>query len=318
MKESTNPCAKKQLTPIFPLKLNGFLLKTGGNFPYKKNLSWTLKRGNYFHQIAFSNMGFSWIVCFCWIFLLCYSTEAVVTVDVHAAKDLIRSGHRYLDVRTTEEFKKGHVENALNVPYLFITPQGRVENPEFMEQVLKVCNKDDHLIVGCQSGVRSLSASLDLLNAEFKHVNNMGGGYLAWVENSFAVKIPEEIFPVQNYSQTPIKEDSMKTQKSIEAVVTVDVHAAKDLIRSGHRYLDVRTTEEFKKGHVENALNVPYLFITPQGRVKNPEFMEQVLNVCNKDEHLIVGCQSGVRSLSASLDLLNARHMKKKVEERRK
>ncbi|CAL5366187.1 unnamed protein product [Camellia sinensis] len=92
----------------------------------------------------------------------------VVTIDVHAAKLLITSGHRYLDVR------------------------GRVKNPKFMEQVLSVCKPDDHLIVGCGSGGRSVSATADLLKADFKNVCNMGGGYLAWVENGFAVTKPSE------------------------------------------------------------------------------------------------------------------------------
>ncbi|KAL5726180.1 hypothetical protein ACHQM5_009246 [Ranunculus cassubicifolius] len=114
----------------------------------------------------------------------------VETIDIHQAKDLITSTHRYLDVRTTEEYNNGHldVENALNIPYLFITPQGRVKNPEFLEQVLAACKKDDHLVVGCQSGIRSLSASVELLNSEFKHVKNMGGGYAAWVTNGLLVK----------------------------------------------------------------------------------------------------------------------------------
>ncbi|RZC66704.1 hypothetical protein C5167_010398 [Papaver somniferum] len=123
------------------------------------------------------------------------TTDTVVTIDVHKTKELVsHSGHRYLDVRTTEEFNKGHVdvENPLNIPYMFNTPQGRVKNPEFLEQVTSACNKDDHLIVGCQSGVRSLDASADLLKAEFKHVSNMGGGYAAWMQNGLAVKKPDQ------------------------------------------------------------------------------------------------------------------------------
>ncbi|KAL3525255.1 hypothetical protein ACH5RR_013627 [Cinchona calisaya] len=119
------------------------------------------------------------------------SAAEVVTVDVEAAKALLHDGHRYLDVRTEEEFKKGHVENALNIPYMFNTPEGRVKNPKFMEQVLSACKKEDRLLVGCQSGVRSVYATTDLLNAEFKNVCNMGGGYLDWVKNGFAVKKPE-------------------------------------------------------------------------------------------------------------------------------
>ncbi|KAJ8567628.1 hypothetical protein K7X08_019836 [Anisodus acutangulus] len=120
------------------------------------------------------------------------SGAEVVTVDVHAAHHLLRSGYRYLDVRTEEEFKKGHVHNSLNIPYMFNTPQGRVKNPKFMEQVSSACDKEKKLIVGCLSGVRSLYATTDLLAAEFKHVRNMGGGYQAWVENGFAVNKPQD------------------------------------------------------------------------------------------------------------------------------
>ncbi|ONK72641.1 uncharacterized protein A4U43_C04F21510, partial [Asparagus officinalis] len=205
----------------------------------------------------------------------------VTTVDVHDAKGLLGSGHRYLDVRTAEEFSKGHLENSLNVPFMFFTPQGRVRNPDFVEQVS----------LGCQSGVRSLQASADLLKAGFKNVKNVGGGYAAWLENGFPVKKPEE-------------ETSSKPHT--EEVVTVDVHSAKGLISSGHCYLDVRTVEEFKKGHLENSLNVPYWFFTPEGKVKNPDFVEQVSLVCNNEDQIVVGCQCGVRSLQASTDLLKA------------
>ncbi|XP_017251928.1 thiosulfate sulfurtransferase 18 [Daucus carota subsp. sativus] len=123
-----------------------------------------------------------------------YSDVEVVTIDVHATKDLMNSGnHRYLDVRTEEEFKNGHVDvkNIVNIPYMFETPQGRVKNPKFMEQVLSTFKKDDNLIVGCQKGIRSVYATIDLLKSEFKQVYNMGSGYLAWIDNNLAVKIPE-------------------------------------------------------------------------------------------------------------------------------
>ncbi|XP_059670802.1 thiosulfate sulfurtransferase 18-like [Cornus florida] len=112
------------------------------------------------------------------------AAEIVITVDVHKAKDLLQSGHPYLEVRTEEELKKGHAdaEKIVNIPYMFFKPEGRMKNPRFVEEVLAACNKDDHLVVGCQSGVRSLGATTDLVNTGFKHVFNMDGGYAAWVE----------------------------------------------------------------------------------------------------------------------------------------
>ncbi|CAN6195864.1 unnamed protein product [Urochloa humidicola] len=117
---------------------------------------------------------------------------AVAAVGVAATGDLLRSGgHRYLDVRTEEEFRNGHVEDSLNVPYVFFTSQaGKEKNPKFIEQVAAHFDKQDSIVVGCKSGVRSELACFDLMAAGFENVKNMEGGYDAWVENGFAVKKP--------------------------------------------------------------------------------------------------------------------------------
>ncbi|XP_057762667.1 thiosulfate sulfurtransferase 18-like [Arachis stenosperma] len=123
-------------------------------------------------------------------FLLCCLGANVVTVNVAAAKGLINTGYLYLDVRTEEEFRKGHVDAAkvVNIPYMLDTPKGKVKNPDFLKEVSSVCNKEDHLIVGCQSGVRSLYATTDLVADGYKDVKDMGGGYMEWVKNKFPVK----------------------------------------------------------------------------------------------------------------------------------
>uniref|UniRef100_A0A3Q7H2A8 Rhodanese domain-containing protein n=1 Tax=Solanum lycopersicum TaxID=4081 RepID=A0A3Q7H2A8_SOLLC len=55
----------------------------------------------------------------------------------------------------------------------------------------------------------------------------------------------------------------MDSIKSNEDVSNVDVISAKDLLSSGHTYLDVRTTEEYNRGHIDKAINIPY--IVPKG-----------------------------------------------------
>ncbi|XP_024032151.1 protein HIGH ARSENIC CONTENT 1, mitochondrial [Morus notabilis] len=118
--------------------------------------------------------------------------EDVVNVDVYSVKGLLSVGHRYLDVRTPEEFNKSHVDGAFNVPYMFITQEGRVENPDFLSQVSAICKKDDHLVVGCNSGGRARRACVNLLNAGFEHVNSMEGGYSKWVDSGLAGDKPAE------------------------------------------------------------------------------------------------------------------------------
>ncbi|KAF0895431.1 hypothetical protein E2562_012439, partial [Oryza meyeriana var. granulata] len=95
----------------------------------------------------------------------------------------------------------------------------------------------------------------------------------------------------------PSNETSAAGSESPVPVVTVDVAAAKDLITSaGYRYVDVRTEEEMSKGHLHNSLNVPFMFVTPQGKAdrqyiiqeKNPLFVEQFSSLVSKDEHVVV------------------------------
>uniref|UniRef100_A0A0E0P6D0 Rhodanese domain-containing protein n=1 Tax=Oryza rufipogon TaxID=4529 RepID=A0A0E0P6D0_ORYRU len=64
------------------------------------------------------------------------------------------------------------------------------KNTKFIEQVALHYDKEDNIIVGCLSGVRSELASADLIAAGFKNVKNMEGGYMAWVENGLAVNKP--------------------------------------------------------------------------------------------------------------------------------
>ncbi|AQK61266.1 Senescence-associated protein DIN1 [Zea mays] len=91
-------------------------------------------------------------------------------------------------------------------------------------------------------------------------------------------------------------------------VPTVDAEEACALLSSStHHYLDVRMWEDFDKGHVAGARNVPYyLSVTPHGKEKNPQFVEQVSALYAKDQNLIVGCRSGIRSKLATADLVNA------------
>uniref|UniRef100_A0A9I9CL09 Rhodanese domain-containing protein n=1 Tax=Cucumis melo TaxID=3656 RepID=A0A9I9CL09_CUCME len=71
---------------------------------------------------------------------------------------------------------------------MFLTPKGRVKNPDFLAQVTSISKKEDRIVVACNSGGRGLRACVDLLNAGFEHVNNMRGGYSAWVEVDLLVR----------------------------------------------------------------------------------------------------------------------------------
>jgi rhodanese-related sulfurtransferase len=106
---------------------------------------------------------------------------AVQRVTPNEAKGLLESSAdvTYLDVRSDEEFRAGHVPDSVNIPLLQRGPSGTglVPNPAFVAQVNERFSKDTRLITGCLRGGRSLKAAQLLVGDGFSAVIDMRGGY---------------------------------------------------------------------------------------------------------------------------------------------
>jgi rhodanese-related sulfurtransferase len=85
----------------------------------------------------------------------------------------------YLDVRTEAEFEAGHPAGARNVPVMQFDPATRQPraNPDFVAVVQRHFPPTTKLLVGCQSGVRSLRACQLLGEAGYIDVTNIEGGF---------------------------------------------------------------------------------------------------------------------------------------------
>lgn len=95
------------------------------------------------------------------------------TVTPQQAYELIQNeGYRYVDVRSPEEYEASHPQGALNLPFLFFTPEGRQQNPDFVEAFRKAMPPGSKFIVGCAGGNRS-AAAIQVLERE-----GWGGGLL--------------------------------------------------------------------------------------------------------------------------------------------
>lgn len=95
------------------------------------------------------------------------------------AQELLASGegYIYLDVRSTPEFDQGHPAGAYNVPIFHRQPAGMSPNPDFLRVVEANFPPETKLLVGCQSGQRSLRAAEALVAAGFTCVANVRGGF---------------------------------------------------------------------------------------------------------------------------------------------
>ena len=78
--------------------------------------------------------------------------------------------HVVLDVRTPEEFAKGHIPGAINLDY---------KAADFEKKVAEL-DKSKTYLVHCAGGVRSAKACVILDKSAFAHVVNLEPGFKAW------------------------------------------------------------------------------------------------------------------------------------------
>lgn len=76
-----------------------------------------------------------------------------------------------VDVRSSEEFRKGHIINAINVPS---------EDIEANKVALIEKYKNTPIIVMCETGMRSSSTAKRLTKMDFTKVYNLSGGIASW------------------------------------------------------------------------------------------------------------------------------------------
>jgi phage shock protein E len=82
----------------------------------------------------------------------------------HDGAAMVEEGGLTIDVRTAKEFKEGHLEDAINIPY--------TEIGEKIGGYVK--NKEAKITLYCRSGRRSAIAKKTLENQGFKSVVDAG------------------------------------------------------------------------------------------------------------------------------------------------
>jgi len=81
-------------------------------------------------------------------------------------KKLVNNGAQIIDVRTREEYHRGHVVGSVNIPL------------QSLSKNFSKIRKDKPVITCCASGMRSASAKTFLQSHGFAEVYN-GGGWLS-------------------------------------------------------------------------------------------------------------------------------------------
>ena len=85
-----------------------------------------------------------------------------------------------VDVCETEEFERGHILNAINIPLKQLQDQ--------LGQLEKFRAKDKPIVSSCRSGQRANRAAAILRKNEFKKVFTLSGGLTAWEKENLPVE----------------------------------------------------------------------------------------------------------------------------------
>ena len=106
--------------------------------------------------------------------------EKICEISVAEAKEKIDSGAPLfiLDVREPDEFGKGHIPKAMNIP------RGLLE----FKVASKIPNKDAHILAYCKSGGRSCLACSTLQELGYKNAMSVAGGWQAWLKAGYPVE----------------------------------------------------------------------------------------------------------------------------------
>jgi len=87
-------------------------------------------------------------------------------ITIEELKNKVLQGAILLDVRSNQEYKEGHLQGAINIPDFEIFKRIQREIPK----------KNQLIILYCQYGGRSKSASLILKKLGYTNVYNLYGG----------------------------------------------------------------------------------------------------------------------------------------------
>jgi rhodanese-related sulfurtransferase len=94
-------------------------------------------------------------------------TPVVRISPAEAHAKMQSEGFSYIDVRSPDEFAEGRPAGSINVPL----------DDAFVRTIESRFAKDARLVIGCQTGVRSLRAARALIAAGFANVVEQRAGF---------------------------------------------------------------------------------------------------------------------------------------------
>jgi rhodanese-related sulfurtransferase/predicted small lipoprotein YifL len=205
------------------------------------------------------------------------------------------SGYQIVEIRKPEDYAKGHVPTAINIPY------GEFFNKENLAKL----DKNKKIVVVCYTGHTASQITL-LLNQLGYDAYAMKFGMMGWTadETVLAQKpfVKAAGYPVEttvneapaNFNLPEVTtgkqsfEDILlaKTEQYLNSgkAPTVSAQDVYDKVvvgkDPGYVILSVRKAEDYAKGHVAGAINIPYAQVANEENLKKLPTDKKIIVIC--------------------------------------
>ncbi|AWW25806.1 MULTISPECIES: rhodanese-like domain-containing protein [Acetobacterium] len=214
--------------------------------------------------------------------------EDINKIDQVAFIDKVKAGEEMtiIDIRSADAYAEGHVKGALSMPW----------GPNLAENLNKI-PADKPVMIYCVTG-QTAGQTVLLLNLAGFETKSVNLGYKLGISKVEGVDAVIETTPnafddsVKTVIDPDIQEaivayyagltDVKDTKYANYKITEDDAKAAMDAKDETITFLDVRKAEDFAKGHIEGAANIPF------GKGMETEF-----DTLPTDKTIIVYCYTG-------------------------
>lgn len=166
-----------------------------------------------------------------------------------------------LDIRKADEYAKGHIQGAVNVPF------GK-DVADNLDKI-RAASKDKTVIVACYTG-QTAGQTVSVLNVAGIKTRSLHGGMgnginYGWLAKKFPTVTEATAMPQAAAVESPNKDIDKAVKDYFNSMPAdsykIDDPALKDeLAKNADKYLvvDIRQAKDFDAGHIKGAINVPY------------------------------------------------------------
>lgn len=186
-----------------------------------------------------------------------------------------------LDIRSAEDYAKGHIQGAVNVPYGMDVAAALEKIPS-----------DKTVYVYCYSGQTASQTAL-LLNLAGKKALNVSGGFNKGISKQEAAEklmitepasFDDKTYAVDADIKAAVENYYKQVEKAEYAKNNISPKQLKQLMESGEEVFiaDLRSEEDYGKGHIEGAVSLPY-----------GKGMQEKFDILPTDQTIYVYCYSG-------------------------